>query len=71
MTAWYQARQLAPILGEAGPPLRGKILHKLRADLPFLFGAAQPRPGLARLVVGDADAGAPADAATQPDAAAA
>jgi rubrerythrin len=39
VTAWYQARQLAPILGEAGPPLRGKILHKLRADLPDLFGS--------------------------------
>jgi rubrerythrin len=38
VTAWYQARQLAPILGEAGPPLRGKILRKLRADLPYLFG---------------------------------
>jgi rubrerythrin len=38
VTAWYQARQLAPILGQAGPPLRRKILHKLRADLPFLFG---------------------------------
>jgi rubrerythrin len=37
VTAWYQARQLAPILGDAGPPLRRKILHKLRADLPFLF----------------------------------
>ena len=38
VTAWYQARQLAPILGDAGPPLRRKILHKLRADLPVLFG---------------------------------
>ena len=38
VTAWYQARQLAPILGAAGPPLRRKILRKLRADLPFLFG---------------------------------
>jgi rubrerythrin len=38
VTAWVQARQLAPILGPAGPPLRRKILHKLRADLPFLFG---------------------------------
>jgi rubrerythrin len=38
VTAWYQARQLAPILGEAGPPLRAKILKKMRADLPFLFG---------------------------------
>jgi rubrerythrin len=37
ITACYQARQLGPILGEAGPPLRRKILHKLRADLPFLF----------------------------------
>jgi rubrerythrin len=39
VTAWYQARQLAPILGDAGPPLRRKILRKLRADLPVLFGA--------------------------------
>jgi rubrerythrin len=38
VTAWYQARQLAPILGEAGPRLRGKILHAMRADLPVLFG---------------------------------
>jgi rubrerythrin len=41
VTAWYQARQLAPILGEAGPPLRAKILKKMRADLPFLFGRRQ------------------------------
>lgn len=39
ITAWYQARQLAPILGEAGPPLRGKILRKMHADLPYLFGS--------------------------------
>lgn len=38
LTAWYQARQLAPILGDAGPRLRGKILRALRADLPVLFG---------------------------------
>jgi len=38
VTSWYQARQLAPILGEAGPPLRRKILRNLRADLPVLFG---------------------------------
>jgi rubrerythrin len=38
LVAWYQARQLAPILGEAGPRLRGKILRALRADLPVLFG---------------------------------
>ena len=38
VTAWFQARQLAPIVGEAGSALRGKILHKFRADLPFLFG---------------------------------
>ena len=38
VTAWYQARQLAPILGEAGPPLPRKILSILRADLPVLFG---------------------------------
>jgi len=44
ITAWYQARQLAPILGEAGPPLRRKILHKLRADLPFLFAARTRTP---------------------------
>jgi rubrerythrin len=46
VTAWYQARQLAPILGEAGPRLRGKILNKLRADRPFLFGSRNrpPRP---------------------------
>jgi rubrerythrin len=41
ITAWYQARQLAPILGEAGPPLPGKILRNLRADLPVLFGSRQ------------------------------
>ena len=41
VTAWYQARQLAPILGEAGPPLRRKIMHKLRADLPFLFATRE------------------------------
>jgi rubrerythrin len=46
VTAAYQARQLAPIVGEAGPPLPGKILHKLRADRPFLFGPRNrpPRP---------------------------
>jgi rubrerythrin len=44
VTAWYQARQLAPILGEAGPPLRRKILHKLRADRPFLFGSRERAP---------------------------
>jgi rubrerythrin len=44
VTAWYQARQLAPILGEAGPPVRRKIMHKLRADLPFLFGARDRAP---------------------------
>jgi rubrerythrin len=44
VTAWYQARQLAPILGEAGPPVRRKILHKLRADLPFLFAARNRAP---------------------------
>jgi hypothetical protein len=38
LTAWYQARQLSPILGEAGARLRGKILRALRADLPVLFG---------------------------------
>jgi rubrerythrin len=38
VTAWYQARQLAPILGDTGPRLRGKILRTLRADLPVLFG---------------------------------
>jgi rubrerythrin len=43
VTAWYQARQLAPILGEAGPPLRAKILHKMRADLPYLFGRPPER----------------------------
>jgi len=44
VTAWMQARQLAPILGEAGPPLRRKILHKLQADLPFLFGPRDRSP---------------------------
>jgi rubrerythrin len=46
VTAWYQARHLAPIVGDAGPPLRGKILNKLRADRPFLFGPRNrpPRP---------------------------
>lgn len=44
VTAWYQARQLAPILGAAGPPVRRKILHKLRADVPFLFGARDRAP---------------------------
>ena len=44
VTAWYQARQLAPILGEAGPPVRRKIMHKLRADLPFLFGGRDRAP---------------------------
>ena len=44
VTATYQARQLAPILGDAGPPLRRKILHKLRADLPYLFGARSRPP---------------------------
>ena len=39
VTAWYcRARQLAPLVREAGPPRRGKFLNKLRADLPFLFG---------------------------------
>jgi rubrerythrin len=46
VTAWYQARQLAPILGAAGPPLRRKILNKLRADRAFLFAPRRrpPRP---------------------------
>jgi hypothetical protein len=46
VTAWYQTRQLAPIVGDAGPALRRKILNKLRADLPFLFGPRNrpPRP---------------------------
>jgi len=44
VTAWYQARQLAPILGEAGPPLRRKIMHKLHADLPFLFAPRDRTP---------------------------
>jgi rubrerythrin len=44
VTAWYQARQLAPILGDAGPPLRRKILRKLRADIPFLFAARDRTP---------------------------
>jgi hypothetical protein len=44
VTAWYQARQLAAILGEAGPPLRRKILHKFQADLPFLFGPRNRDP---------------------------
>jgi rubrerythrin len=44
VTAWYQARQLAPILGEAGPPLRRKILRKLRADVPFLFAGRGRAP---------------------------
>jgi len=44
VTAWYQARQLAPILGDAGPPVRRKILRKLAADLPFLFGARARTP---------------------------
>jgi rubrerythrin len=44
VTAWYQARQLAPILGDAGPPVRRKIMHKFRADLPFLFGAPDRAP---------------------------
>jgi rubrerythrin len=48
VTAWYQARQLAPILGAAGPPLRRKILRKMRADLPVLFGPrADPPQSLA------------------------
>jgi rubrerythrin len=37
ITATYQARQLAPILGDAGPRLPGKIVRALRADLPVLF----------------------------------
>jgi rubrerythrin len=37
ITATYQARQLAPILGDAGPRLSGKIVRALRADLPVLF----------------------------------
>jgi hypothetical protein len=44
LVAWYQARQLAPILRDAGPPLRAKIRHKLRADLPFLFGRRSEAP---------------------------
>lgn len=46
MTAWYQSRQLAPIVGEAGPPLREKLLNKFRADRAFLFGPRNrpPRP---------------------------
>jgi hypothetical protein len=42
-TAWYQARQLAPILGSAGPPLPGKIRRALRGDLAVLF-ARRRRP---------------------------
>jgi rubrerythrin len=44
VTAWYQARQLAPIVGDAGPALRGKILHKLLADRAFLFGPRNRTP---------------------------
>jgi rubrerythrin len=44
VTAWYQAGQLAPILGSSGPSLRWKILHKLRADRPFLFGKRHRPP---------------------------
>jgi hypothetical protein len=38
LLACYQARQLAPVLGDSGPRLRRKILRTLRADLPLLFG---------------------------------
>jgi hypothetical protein len=38
LVAWYQGRQLAPILGDAVSPLRAKIRRKLRADVAFLFG---------------------------------
>jgi hypothetical protein len=44
VTAWYQARQLAPILGPAGPATRRKIRQKLRADRPFLFGRRTRAP---------------------------
>ena len=50
-------------MGEAGPPLRGKILHKLRADLPFLFGPRDRVPVPLDWWWAHADAGAPADAA--------
>jgi rubrerythrin len=44
VTAWYQSRQLGPIVGEAGPPLCGKILNKLRTDRAFLFGPRRRPP---------------------------
>jgi rubrerythrin len=44
LTAWYQARQLAPILGPGGAGVRRKIVSKMRADLPFLFAARGRRP---------------------------
>jgi rubrerythrin len=44
LTAWYQARQLAPVLGDAGRRLPGKIGRALRADLPLLFGPRDRPP---------------------------
>jgi hypothetical protein len=39
VTSWYQARQAAPILGDAGATAAaGRSCLKLRADLPVLFG---------------------------------
>jgi hypothetical protein len=43
VTAWYQARQLAPILGEAGPPLRGRSSTS-SAPTCRSCSAARPRP---------------------------
>jgi rubrerythrin len=44
LTARYQARQLAPVLGDLGPRVAPKLARRLRADLPILFGDSPPVP---------------------------
>ena len=44
VTARYQARQLAPVLGALAPRVAPKLDRRLRADLPYLFGARPPVP---------------------------
>lgn len=45
ITAWYQARQLGPLLGDVGSAVRQRITRKLAKDRAFLFAGA-PRTEL-------------------------
>ena len=43
VTAWYQARQLAPILGDAGPPVRRRSCTSSAPTCPFCSARATGR----------------------------